>query len=125
MTNKSLNEEFAFRFRRWLMVQHYALSTQDAYCRIVLSLCRYIGNKALQDVTPMVIGDFLTHRLPERWSDDHVAYRLGALRCFFDFLYLGGIVDSVNRQCAGSSAHRSILRDRVSRWRSHEGFVSS
>jgi site-specific recombinase XerD len=43
----------------------------------------------------MDIGDFLTHTLPPKWSDDHVTHQLGALRCFFDFLYLGGIVDSV------------------------------
>jgi integrase/recombinase XerD len=43
----------------------------------------------------MVIGDFLAQTLPPKWSDDHVSYQLCALRCFFDFLYLGGIVDSV------------------------------
>jgi site-specific recombinase XerD len=43
----------------------------------------------------MDIGDFLTHTLPQRWSDDHVTHRLGALRSFFDFLYLGGVVDKV------------------------------
>jgi site-specific recombinase XerD len=95
ITNKSLNREFAFRFRRWLSIQHYALSTEEAYCRIVIGLCRYLGNKAMRDVTPMVIGDFLTQTLPPKWSDDHVSYQLCALRCFFDFLYLGGIVDSV------------------------------
>jgi site-specific recombinase XerD len=49
----------------------------------------------MRDVTPMVVGDFLTETLPPKWSDDHVSHQLGALRCFFDFLYLGGIVDSV------------------------------
>jgi len=43
----------------------------------------------------MDIGDFLTQTLPPKWSDDHVTHQLGALRSFFDFLYLGGIVDSV------------------------------
>jgi site-specific recombinase XerD len=95
ITNKKLNLEFAFRFRRWLIVQHYALSTHEAYCRIVLSLCRFLGNKAMRDVTPLIIGDFLTLTLPPEWSDDHVSHQLCALRCFFDFLYLGGVVDSV------------------------------
>jgi site-specific recombinase XerD len=95
LSTKTLNREFVFRFRRWLIVQHYALSTHEAYCRIALRLCRYLGNKAMRDVTPMIIGDFLAETLPQNWSDDHVSYQLGALRCFFDFLYLGGIVDSV------------------------------
>jgi site-specific recombinase XerD len=49
----------------------------------------------MRDVTPMVVGDFITQTLPPKWSDDYVSYRLCALRCFFDFLYLGGIVDNV------------------------------
>jgi integrase/recombinase XerD len=83
------------RFHRWLAAQHYAASTQQSYCRVVQSLCRYIGKGPLQGVTPMDIGDFITHNLPPRWSDAHVSHQLGALRCFFDFLYLGGVVDSV------------------------------
>ena len=49
----------------------------------------------LRDVTPMDIGDFITQNLPLHWSDVHVSHQLGALRCFFDFLYMSGIVDSV------------------------------
>jgi site-specific recombinase XerD len=83
------------RFRRWLNAQHYAIGTQTSYCRIALKLCRFIGNRPLRGVTPIDIGDFLTKTLPPRWSDGHVLYQLGALRGFFDFLYLGGIVDNV------------------------------
>jgi hypothetical protein len=39
-------------------------------------------------VTPMDIGDFLTHTLPDRCADIYIADQLGALRSFFDFLYL-------------------------------------
>jgi len=95
LTNKSLNRECVARFRRWLNAQHYAISTQNSYCRIALRLCRFIGSHSLRDVTPMGIADFLTKTLPPRWSDGHVLHQLGALRGFFDFLYLGGIVDSV------------------------------
>jgi integrase/recombinase XerD len=94
-TAKDINREFAGRFRLWLNAQHYAASTQNSYCRAVLRLCHHIGNRALRGVTPMDIVDFLTKTLPPQWSDDHVTHQLGALRCFFDFLYLGGIVDSV------------------------------
>ncbi len=93
--NASVNREMARRFRRWLNAQHYAQSTQKSYCRVVQRLCQYIGNVSLRDVKPMDIGDFITHNLPPRWSDTHVSHQLGALRCFFDFLYLGGVVDSV------------------------------
>lgn len=95
MTVNRINRECAHRFLRWLAVQHYAVSTQDSYFRTAISLCRFIGKKPLREVTPMDIGDFLTRTLPLKWSDDHVTHRLGELRSFFDFLYLGGIVDKV------------------------------
>src|SRR5277367_407443 len=94
-TTKSLNRECALRYLSWLNAQHYADSTQTSYCRVALRLCRFIKNKTLREVTPMDIGDFLTKTLPPKWSDGHVLYQLGALRGFFDFLYLGGIVDNV------------------------------
>src|SRR5258708_4619583 len=94
-SNSRLNREFSHRFRRWLNAQHYALSTQDAYSRVTLRLCRHIGDTPLRDLSPMDISDFLVQTLPPKWSDDHVSHQLGALRCFFDFLYLGGIVDNV------------------------------
>ena len=95
LNNKRENGEMARRFRRWLDVQNYAPSTMDGYGRVVGELCRFLGNKTVRDVTPMDIGDFLTQVLPEKRSDCHVVHRLGALRSFFDFLYLGGVVDSV------------------------------
>jgi integrase/recombinase XerC len=93
--NADLNLEFAFRFRRWLIVQHYSLSTIDHYGRVVNGFCKHIGAKSIRGVTPMDVGDFISASLPKHWSDNTVAHQLGALRCFFDFLYLGGIVDRV------------------------------
>jgi site-specific recombinase XerD len=90
-----LNQEFVFRFRRWLIVQHYSLSTIDSYGRVILAFCKRLGTKSVRDVTPMDVGDFVAANLPAQWSDNNVAHQLGALRCFFDFLYLGGIVDRV------------------------------
>ena len=36
----------------------------------------------------MDVGDFLTQTLPTHWSDSYISDALGALRSFFDFLYL-------------------------------------
>jgi site-specific recombinase XerD len=95
LSNQQENMEMALRFDKWLEVQHYSISTRGSYTRVVRALCGFLGNKTLRDVAPMDIGDFLTLNLPQKWSDDHVNYQLGALRSFFDFLYLGGVVDSV------------------------------
>jgi integrase/recombinase XerD len=108
-SHAQLNRELACRFRRWLDAQHYAASTQNSYCRVVNRLCKFIGNTDIADVTPMDIGDFITHNLPPGWSDTHVSHQLGALRCFFDFLYLGGIVDKVAPRFLRSRAHNRKL----------------
>src|SRR5882762_3781015 len=92
---RRVNLEMVMRLGRWLAAQKYSASTQERYCRIARNLCLYIGNRALSTVTPMDIGDYLTETLPDRWADNYISDRLGALRCFFDFLYLGGVVDSV------------------------------
>jgi site-specific recombinase XerD len=85
----------ASRFCEWLRAQKYAASTVDRYYKIACKLCCFIGPKGLAVVTPMDIGDFLTKTLPDRWQDSYIADHLGPLRSFFDFLYLGGVVDSV------------------------------
>src|SRR5579864_7447955 len=95
MATNSLNQKMAERFGRWLGAQKYSTSTQERYCRIARKLCHHIGRKALSSVTPMDIGDYLTRNLPDRWGDNYISDQLGPLRSFFDFLYLGGVVDSV------------------------------
>lgn len=95
VNSKKVNLQMADRFGRWLSAQKYSSSTQDRYCRIARKLCHHIGKKALSLVTPMDIGDYLTRTLPDRWGDNYISDQLGALRSFFDFLYLGGVVDSV------------------------------
>ena len=92
---KTQNLKMAERFRAWLGAQKYSLSTQERYHRIACKLCHFVGPNALASVTPMDIGDFLTRTLPDRWQDSYISDHLGPLRSFFDFLYLGGVVDSV------------------------------
>ena len=94
LTTAELNVELAFRFRRWLNAQRYAFSTQTAYHHKALKLCAYIGDESLRRVTPMDIATFIAHVQPAGASDEFVNSYIGALRSFFDFLHLGGVVDS-------------------------------
>jgi hypothetical protein len=87
---REINLQMAERFRRWLVAQKYAVSTQQRYHKIARQLCEYIGARPLASVTAMEIGDFLTHTLPGRWADSYIDDRLGPPRSFFDFLYRGG-----------------------------------
>src|SRR5581483_11944701 len=106
---KTLNLKMAERFRAWLGAQKYAPSTQERYHRIACKLCHFIGAEPLASVTPMTIGDFLTQTLPDRWQDSYISDHLGPLRSFFDFLYLGGVVDSVAPRFLKSRARSKPL----------------
>ena len=57
----------------------------------------------------MDIGDYLTRTLPDRWGDNYISDQLGALRSFFDFLYLGGVVDTVAPRFLKARAHIKAL----------------
>jgi site-specific recombinase XerD len=94
-STKDVNLEIVIRFQQWLVAQKYSVSTLERYGRIARSLCDFIGSRTLNSVTPLDVGQFLTSTLPSRWADNFIADRLCALRCFFDFLYLGGVVDRV------------------------------
>lgn len=94
-SHKNTNLESVNRFVKWLELQKYAHSTTKRYGSIAKKLCVYSGNIALARATPIVIGDFLTTGLPSTWSDARIYDQLAALRCFFDFLYFGGMVDNV------------------------------
>lgn len=84
------------RFRAWLIAQNYLASTVAKYCNLCEGFCVFIGTKPMAEVVPLDISDFVTADLPTKhWGDGLVNGRLAALRSFFDFLYMGGVVNSV------------------------------
>lgn len=89
------NTEFARRFEMWLRALRYSRSTQQAYSRVVRKLCLYLGELPLKDVTHLDIRMFIARQLERDISPDAGNRYIWALRCFFDFLYFGGIVDAV------------------------------
>ncbi len=95
LTSAQLNQKLALRFRLWLNAQRYAISTQTAYHHRALKLCSFIGNTPLRKVTALDIAEFIATSQPMGSGDGFVNECLVALRCFFDFLYFGGIVDKV------------------------------
>ncbi len=94
-TIAATNQKMAQRFAKWLAAQNYSASTQQRYFRAAQRLCQYVDSIPLSAVTAMDIGDHLMHDLPPNCADTYLASQLGALRSFFDFLYLGGVVDKV------------------------------
>jgi site-specific recombinase XerD len=87
--------ELASRFGEWLRVLKYSRTAQSSYSRAVSKFCVYIGDKPLAAVTHHDVRDFLLE-ITRRDTSIQCANRfLGGLKSFFDFLYLGGVVDTV------------------------------
>jgi site-specific recombinase XerD len=83
------------RFELWLEHQQYVQTTRRSYCKVAREACVYFRKKPFRDIGPLDIGDFLRHVSTVRWTAETFRSYLGALRCFFEFLYLGGVVDSI------------------------------
>jgi site-specific recombinase XerD len=89
------NVELLSFFIEWLMAQRYARSTREAYGRIAFRFCRFLGPKHVKTVTHLDVRRFLIEVMKRDLSVDGCNRHLWALRRFFDFLYLGGVVDAV------------------------------
>ena len=83
--------KMASRFDTWLERQLYTLGLRREYCRIASKLCAFFGN-TLFHLEPLDIGEFWQHASTSRWIGERFGAYLGALRHFFEFPYLGGVV---------------------------------
>lgn len=101
--------ELVAHFKEWLRVLQYSQTAQESYSRAVSKFCVYIGNTPLSAVTHHDVRTFL-FEITRRDISVQCANRfLGGLRCFFDFLYLGGVVDTVAPRFIRSRGHASRL----------------
>lgn len=83
------------RFRQWLTAQKYLPNTVDKYCATCQDFCAFMGSKSLRHVIPLDVSDFISSHVLPNWTDTVVNCRLAALRTFYDFLYMGGVVNAV------------------------------
>lgn len=94
LRNKS-NAELLKLFTDWLVAQRYARTTREAYSRVGLRFCLFLGDQSLQSVTHLDVRRFLIEVMKRDLSAEGANRHLWALRRLFDFLYLGGVVDAV------------------------------
>ena len=88
-----LNADLASRFARWLSVLEYTPNTSRHYLASVLSLCRFLDDIPATEVTHLDIRDFLAS-IAQRGVKGATIWRaMSALRCFFDFLNMGGLIN--------------------------------
>jgi site-specific recombinase XerD len=90
-----INAELAQKFSEWLVAQRYSRVARQAYQRVVFRFCTFLGKRPLNTVDHLVVRYFLIEMMKRDLSVDGYNRFLWALRKFFDFLYMGGVVDSV------------------------------
>jgi site-specific recombinase XerD len=97
--NNSLEDlttkELILRFSDWLICQRYSRTTLNTYNRVISKFCVFWGGRKLSRVTHLDIRAFLIDVSKRDLSADIMHRYIWALRCFFDFLCLGGVVDDI------------------------------
>jgi integrase/recombinase XerD len=89
------NSELAQKFGQWLVAQRFSRSAYQAYTKTAFSFCQFIGRRHIRRVTHLDVRFFLIDLMKRDLTVDGYNRHLYALRRFFDFLYMGGIVDAV------------------------------
>jgi site-specific recombinase XerD len=92
-SGKALNGSLLPRFVRWLGVMGYAKSTNRFYISSIRLLFEYLDELPATQVTHLEVRDFLAS-VAERGVKPTTIWRcLCGLRCFFDFLNMGGLIN--------------------------------
>jgi integrase/recombinase XerC len=94
LENKS-NAELLKFFLEWLEAQRYHRTTREGYGRVAKKFCLFIGSLSVKSVTHLDVRRYLIEVMKRDLSNGGANRHLWALRRFFDFLYLGGVVDCV------------------------------
>lgn len=103
------NLELANKFGEWLVAQRFSLTAYASYGKVAYSFCHWLRNKHLSTVNHMDVRYFLIYEMKRNLTVNGFNRYLYGLRRFFDFLYMGGIVDSVSpRMIRGRRRVRSL-----------------
>lgn len=89
---KEFNASLVARFARWLRVLEYAANTDRHYLASVVSLCQFLNDIPATEVTHLDVRDFLASIARKGVKQATVWRAMSALRCFFDFLNMGGLI---------------------------------
>ena len=88
------NRILAAKFSQWLLIQNCSLSTRRAYDGVVADFCRFIGSRSFAETKHSDIRRYLAFLMGRGRSAKSLDQKLYALRSFFAFLSLGGIVST-------------------------------
>jgi integrase/recombinase XerD len=109
--SRPVNEELVRRFSEWLVCQRCSRTTREVYNRVAGKFFQYWGRRKFTEVRPLDIQQFMVESSNRDLSSEVVHRYLWALRSFFDFLCLRGVVDEVAPRLVKSRpARRRLLR---------------
>jgi site-specific recombinase XerD len=92
-STREFNADLVSRFARWLRVLEYTENTNRFYLASVVALCQFLNDTPVTEVTHLDIRDFLAS-IAQRGVKQATVWRaMCALRCFFDFLNMGGLMN--------------------------------
>ena len=89
------NAQLAESFREWLVCLRYSKPSREAYGRVMRAFLKFCGRRKFASMTPTDISGFLISESRRSLAQDIAHRYIFALRCFFDFLCLGGVVRQV------------------------------
>jgi site-specific recombinase XerD len=90
-----LNSELAFKFGEWLVSERFSRSAYEAYPKVAFWFCHFIGQRHVSTTNHPDVRFFLIDLMKPDLTVDGDNRHLYALRRFFGFLYMGGVVDAV------------------------------
>ena len=94
-SHAKLNELLSKRYHTWMLIQQYANSTKTSRARTIQLFVEWLDGKLLTDATHMDVRGFIADRSTKGLCIASVNDELSALRMFYDFLHLGGMVGYV------------------------------
>jgi site-specific recombinase XerD len=89
---RARNYELVARFDRWLLLQKYSPVTRDMYTRAMREYVGFFGDTSVIKSTHLDVQEFLAAQAAKGVLPRTVLYKLYAVRVFFDFLCLGGLI---------------------------------
>jgi site-specific recombinase XerD len=105
------NLELAAKFGAWLEAQHYSPHTRRAYATTTGYLCEFICSRSLLELTHFDLREFVTYLYKRGLSPSSLERQSHALRTFFEFLNMGGLVDSnIARLIKARKVNRKLPR---------------
>lgn len=88
---QDFNKELLRRYMRWMVIQHYATSTQKFYFQILKAYCDFLRKKTITSATHNDVLEFLASEAERGQTLQALHHKLDSLRVFYDFLRIGGL----------------------------------